>query len=46
MSKSRIDGKNTLQPSVLDSDGYVYGIMQKGNPSAIDDLVTARTATN
>lgn len=44
MSKSRIDGKKTLKPSVLDSDGYVYGVMQAGNPSAIDDLVTARTA--
>ena len=41
MAVSRIDGKSVLKPSVLDSDGYKYGIMQEGNPSAIEDLVNA-----
>lgn len=41
MGTSRIDGKSKLTASVLDSDGYKYGIMREGNPSAIDDLVQA-----
>ena len=43
MSKSRINGNETLKASVLDSDGYEWGIMQDGNPSSIPDLVTAAT---
>jgi hypothetical protein len=41
MSTSRIDGATRLQASVLDSDGYKWGIMQEGNPSALTDLVNA-----
>ena len=41
MAVSRIDGKTVLKPSVLNSDGYKYGIMQEGNPSAVEDLVNA-----
>lgn len=41
MAVSRIDGKTVLKPSILDSDGYKYGIMQEGNPSAVEDLVNA-----
>jgi hypothetical protein len=41
MSTSRIDGATRLQASVLDSDGYKWGIMQEGNPSALADLVNA-----
>jgi hypothetical protein len=41
MATSRIDGKSKLTASVLDSDGYKYGIMTEGNPSALEDLVNA-----
>lgn len=41
MATSRIDGKSTLSASMLDSDGYTFGIMKSGNPSSIDDLVKA-----
>lgn len=41
MATSRIDGKSKLTASVLDSDGYKYGIMSEGNPSAVEDLVNA-----
>lgn len=41
MNTSRIDGASRLQASVLDSSGYKWGIMRDGNPSAIQDLVTA-----
>lgn len=41
MATSRIDGKSKLAASVLDSDGYRYGIMTEGNPSALEDLVNA-----
>lgn len=41
MNTSRIDGTSKLEPSVLDSDGYHWGIMQENNPSSIPDLVNA-----
>ena len=41
MGISRIDGKSTLKASVLDSDGYKFGIMEENNPASITDLVEA-----
>lgn len=41
MSKSRINRNDTLEASILDSDGYNWGIMREGNPSANTDLVNA-----
>lgn len=41
MAISRINNSTKLTASVLDSDGYKYGIMQKDNPAAITDLVNA-----
>ncbi len=40
MANSRING-NQLEASVLDSDGYHWGIMQEGNPDSITDLANA-----
>ena len=40
MTESRITGKQ-LEPTVLDSADYLYGIMRKGNPDANEDLVKA-----